>query len=171
MAAFIGLTSWHGELTDEFAAHPHPDPASLGLPTEDDGSRDDPLLSGVSNAITAHRPDAHALAAAPTQVVIAVGVESADRLTGRTSRATAALLGKEVVVFPSDHAGFLGGEFGQHGQPEAFAARLRDVLDEQWRQVVISPRARAPEPGTPSAGRPRRPSGSPPRRSRATGRG
>jgi len=33
-------------------------------------------------------------------------------------------------VFPSHHGGFLGGEFGYPGQPEAFARRLRDVLDD-----------------------------------------
>lgn len=32
-------------------------------------------------------------------------------------------------MFPSHHAGILGGEFGMTGQPDAFAARLRDVLD------------------------------------------
>jgi hypothetical protein len=33
-------------------------------------------------------------------------------------------------VFPSHHGGFMGGEFGSAGQPEAFARRLRDVLDD-----------------------------------------
>ncbi len=32
------------------------------------------------------------------------------------------------VIFPSGHAGFLGGEYGQTGEPEAFAAKLREVL-------------------------------------------
>jgi pimeloyl-ACP methyl ester carboxylesterase len=129
MAAFIALASWQGELSDDYAAGSAPDPAGFGLPVDDDGSRDDPLLSGVSNAITAYRPDAAALASAPTRVVIAVGVESQGLLTGRTSVATAEALGLEVTVFPGDHGGFLGGEFGQHGEPEAFAARLREVLD------------------------------------------
>ena len=31
-------------------------------------------------------------------------------------------------MFPSDHGGFLGGEYGQTGDPDAFAARLREVL-------------------------------------------
>jgi hypothetical protein len=38
------------------------------------------------------------------------------------------LLGQEAVVFPSHHGGFLGGEHGYAGQPEAFATRLRTVL-------------------------------------------
>jgi hypothetical protein len=130
MAAFIALTSWQDEFTDDYAAAaPAPEPATFGLPVDDDGSRDDPLLSGVSNAITAYRPDVAAVTSAPTRVVIAVGVESQGLLTGRTSVATAGALGLEVTVFPGDHGGFLGGEFGQHGQPEAFAARLREVLD------------------------------------------
>jgi hypothetical protein len=33
------------------------------------------------------------------------------------------------VIFPSDHAGFLGGEYGQTGDPDAFAAKLAEVLD------------------------------------------
>ena len=45
MAAFIAMTSWQGEFTDAYFAQPAPDPAMFGMPTEDDGSRDDPLLS------------------------------------------------------------------------------------------------------------------------------
>jgi len=39
-------------------------------------------------------------------------------------------LARQATVFPSHHGGFLGGEFGDGGQPEAFARRLREVLDE-----------------------------------------
>jgi hypothetical protein len=131
MAAFIALTSWQGEFPDDFTARSTPDPAAFGLPVDDDGSRDDPLLSGASNAITAYRPDVAALASAPTRVVVAVGVESRGLLTGRTSVAAAEILGQEVIVFPSNHGGFLGGEFGQRGEPEAFAARLREILDRR----------------------------------------
>ena len=128
MAAFIAQTEWQGEFTDDYFAQPQPDPAQFGLPTEDDGSRDDPLLSDRSLAITRYRPDVAAIAAAPTRVVIAVGEESRDVVTGRCAIATAELLGQEATVFPSHHGGFMGGEFGYAGQPEAFAARLRDVL-------------------------------------------
>jgi hypothetical protein len=129
-AAFIAMTSWRGEFTDDYFAQPTPDPAQFGMPTEDDGKRDDPLLSDRSSAVTSYHPDVDALAAAPTRIVIAVGEESADTFTGRTSVATANLLGKQVTVFPSHHGGFLGGEFGYAGQPEAFARRLREVLDD-----------------------------------------
>jgi pimeloyl-ACP methyl ester carboxylesterase len=130
MAAFIAMTSWRGEFTDEYFAQPAADPVAFGMPTEDDGSRDDPLLSDRSWAVTSYRPDVEALAAAPTRVVIAVGEESQGTFTGRTSLATAELLGQQATVFPSHHGGFLGGEFGYAGQPEAFARRLRDVLDD-----------------------------------------
>jgi pimeloyl-ACP methyl ester carboxylesterase len=130
MAAFIAMTSWQGEFTDEYFAQPAPDPAAFGLSTEDDGSRDDPLLSDRSWAVSSYSPDVDALAAAPTRIVIAVGEESQGTFTGRTAVATAELLGQQATVFPSHHGGFLGGEFGYGGQPEAFARRLREVLDD-----------------------------------------
>jgi len=130
MAAFIAMSSWRGEFTDEYFAQPVPDPAQFGMPADDDGSRDDPLLSDRSWAISGYRPDVDALAAAPTRIVIAVGEESLDTFTGRTAVATAELLGRRATVFPSHHGGFMGGEFGYAGQPEAFAARLRTVLEE-----------------------------------------
>jgi pimeloyl-ACP methyl ester carboxylesterase len=129
MAAFIAMTSWRGEFTDDYFAQPAPDPAQFGMRAEDDGSRDDPLLSDRSWAISSYRPDVGALAAAPTRIVIAVGEESLGTFTGRSAVATAELLGQQATVFPSHHGGFLGGEFGYAGQPEAFARKLRDVLD------------------------------------------
>jgi pimeloyl-ACP methyl ester carboxylesterase len=130
MAAFIAMTSWQGQFTDDYFARPAPDPAQFGMPTEDDGSRDDPLLSDRSWAVSSYRPEVDALAAAPTRIVIAVGEESLGTFTGRTSMATAELLGQQATVFPSHHGGFVGGESGYAGQPEAFARRLREVLDD-----------------------------------------
>jgi pimeloyl-ACP methyl ester carboxylesterase len=130
MAAFMAMTSWPGEFTDDYFAHPAPDPAAFGMPTEDDGSRDSPLLSDRSWAITSYRPDVDALAAAPTRIVIAVGEESGTSFTGRTAAATAELLGQQATVFPSHHGGFLGDESGYPGQPKAFARKLRDVLED-----------------------------------------
>jgi pimeloyl-ACP methyl ester carboxylesterase len=129
MAAFIAMSSWRGEYTDDYFAQPAPDPAMFGMSAGDDGSRDDPLLSERSWAVTSYRPDVDALRAAPTRVVIAVGEESAGTVTARTSAAAAELLGQQPTVFPSHHGGFVGGESGYAGQPEAFARRLRDVLD------------------------------------------
>ncbi|WP_040801682.1 alpha/beta fold hydrolase [Nocardia higoensis] len=128
MAAFIMMTSWQGEFTEEYFAQPAADPAMFGMPTEDDGSREDPLLSDRSWAVSSYRPDLAALAAAPTRVVIAVGEETGDTMTARTAHAAAALLGQRATVFPSHHSGFMDGEFGYPGQPEAFARTLREVL-------------------------------------------
>ena len=130
MAGFMALGSWQGEFADEYFAQPAPDPAMFGMPTEDDGSRDDPLLSDRSWPVSSYRPDVDALAAAPTRIVIAVGEESEGTFTGRSAVATAELLGQQATVFPSHHGGFMGGEFGYAGQPEAFARRLHDVLDK-----------------------------------------
>jgi pimeloyl-ACP methyl ester carboxylesterase len=130
MAAFIAMTSWRGEFTDDYFTQPAPDPVQFGMPADDDGSRDDPLLSDRSWAVSSYRPDVDALAAAPTRVVIAVGEESLGTFTGRTSLATAELLGQQATVFPSHHGGFLGGDFGYAGQPEAFARKLREVLGD-----------------------------------------
>ena len=129
MAAFIMMTSWQGEFTDDYFAQPAPAPTTLGMPAEDDGSRDDPLLSDRSWAVSGYRPDVDALKAAPTRVVIAVGEESSGVFTGRTSVAMAKLLGQQATVFPSHHGGFVGDEFGYPGQPEAFARKLHEVLD------------------------------------------
>ncbi|WBC15486.1 alpha/beta hydrolase [Micromonospora sp. WMMA1998] len=128
MADFIAMTSWQGEFTDAYFAQPSPDPAAFGLSTEDDGTRDDPLLSQNSWAVTDYRPDAGRLGAASTRIVVAVGEESAGTYTARTAAGTAALLGQQATVFPSHHGGFLDGRFGYGGKPEEFAARLREVL-------------------------------------------
>jgi pimeloyl-ACP methyl ester carboxylesterase len=130
MAAFIAMTSWQGQFTEDYFAQPPSDPAQFGMPAEDDGSRDDPLLSDRSRAVSSYSPDFDALAEAPTRIVIAVGEESTGTFTGRTSVATAELLGQQATVFPSHHGGFVGGESGYAGQPEAFARKLRDVLTQ-----------------------------------------
>ena len=130
MAAFIAMTSWRGEFTDEYFEQPPADPAAFGMPTDDDGRRDDPLLSDRSETIINYRPDVDALAAAATRIVIAVGEESEGTFTGRTSAGAAELLGQRATVFPSHHGGFVGGKSRYAGQPEAFARRLREVLDD-----------------------------------------
>lgn len=128
MAAFIAMTSWRGEYTDEYFARPNPDPAQFGLPADDNGQRDDPLLSERSEPVISFRPDFDALRSARTRVVIAVGEESMGTFTGRSSVAAAHLLGQEATVFPSHHGGFNGGDGPYAGKPEEFARRLREVL-------------------------------------------
>jgi pimeloyl-ACP methyl ester carboxylesterase len=128
MAKFIALLSHEGLVPDGFADQPGPDPASFGLPAEDDGSRDDPLLGQNMVSCTHYRHDFEALRAAPTRIVVGVGAESGQVMTGRTSVAVAGRLGTPPVTFPGGHGGFLGGEYGQQGEPDAFAATLRQVL-------------------------------------------
>lgn len=129
MARFIALVSHQGPFPDDWADQPAPDPAMFGFPTEDDGSRDDPLLAQDAESGTAHyQPDFEAIRAAPTRVLLAAGAESEGTLTHRAAVGVAGRLGTEAVIFPGDHGGFLGGEYGQTGDPDAFAAKLRDVL-------------------------------------------
>jgi pimeloyl-ACP methyl ester carboxylesterase len=128
MAHFIAVTSHQGEFTAESAAQPAPDPAMFGMPTEDDGSRADPMLGRNMVDITHYEPEWDALREAPTRIVLAAGEASAGTLARRGAEAVAAGLGQEAVIFPGDHGGFLGGEYGQTGQPDAFAAKLREVL-------------------------------------------
>ncbi|MFO7279516.1 MAG: alpha/beta hydrolase [Thermoanaerobacterales bacterium] len=129
MASFIALTSHVGPLPDDWLDRPAPDPAQFGLPTGDDGSRDDPLFGPAAAATPEFVPDLAAIAAAPTRVVLAAGAASEGQLCARAAAAVAERLGTSPVVFPGDHAGFLGGEYGQTGEPDAFAATLRAVLD------------------------------------------
>lgn len=100
------------------------------MPTQDDGSRDDPLLSGTSAPVTAYTPDLDTLRATTATVVIAVGERTGQTLSGRTARALAGLLGQEAVVFPGDHGGFSRQNPVEPGDPAAFAARPREVLTD-----------------------------------------
>jgi pimeloyl-ACP methyl ester carboxylesterase len=128
MAKFIALASYEGPLPADYADRPPPDPATFGLPTEDDGSRDDPLVGQNMISCTHHRHDFGALRAAPTRIVVGVGARSVAQLPGRGGVAVAEQLGVEPVTFPGGHDGFLGGEYGGTGEPDAFAATLRQVL-------------------------------------------
>jgi pimeloyl-ACP methyl ester carboxylesterase len=129
MAHFITVVSHEGPFTAEFAAQPGPDPQMFGMSADDDGTRTDPLLAQNLLTCTGYQPDIAALQAASTTIVIAVGEESGTQLARRGGEAVAALLDRAPVVFPSGHAGFLGGEYGQTGDPDAFAAKLREVVD------------------------------------------
>ena len=77
---------------------------------------------------TAYEPDIEALRRASTRIVIAAGATSQGEPANRGAYAIAERLGTTPVVFPSNHAGFLGDESGMRGEPEAFAAKLREVL-------------------------------------------
>jgi hypothetical protein len=98
LAKFIQLIMHTGPLPPDYLDRPAPNPAAFGLPTTDDGSRDDPLLS-------------RNLAMPPFEPA-----------------ALAKELGVEPLVFPGDHGGFTVTPMSPDNDPAAFAARLRDVL-------------------------------------------
>ena len=128
MAHFIAATSRQGEMTLDFARQPAPDPVMFGLPAEDDGTRTDPLLFQNITTCTHYEPDFDALRAASTRIVMGAGAGSADQMARRGAEAVAERLGTEAVIFPSGHGGFLGNEYGHPGDPDGFAAKLREVL-------------------------------------------
>jgi pimeloyl-ACP methyl ester carboxylesterase len=135
MAEFIRLVGHRGPVPADWAATPA-DPAAFGLPPEDDGSRDDVLLGQNLISCTSHEHDVDALRAASTRIVVAVGAGSAGELAHRGGEAVAERIGVAPVELPGDHGGFLGGEYGQTGEPEAFAAALRRVLTDVDAPVV-----------------------------------
>src|SRR4051812_5309229 len=83
MAHFMALVTLRGPVPADFGSLPAPDPASFGMPTEDDGNRDDLMLS--SNIVTAthYRPDVDGLRAASTRIVLAVGTGSEGEIAHR----------------------------------------------------------------------------------------
>jgi pimeloyl-ACP methyl ester carboxylesterase len=128
MAHFIAVVGHKGPFPDGYADQPGPDPAMFGMPTEDNGDRTDVMLGQNIITCTHYQPDFDALRAASTRIVIAAGIGSQGEMANRAAHAVAERLGTVLVDFPSDHGGFLGGEYGQTGDPDAFAAKLREVL-------------------------------------------
>jgi pimeloyl-ACP methyl ester carboxylesterase len=131
MAHFMAITSHRGPFPDDIAQQPAPEPSMFGMPIEDDGSRTDVMLAQNLINTTHYEPDVDALRAASTRIVIAAGTESEGEMANRGAHAVAERLGTEPVIFPSHHGGFLGGEYGWPGEPDAFAAKLRDVLEAE----------------------------------------
>jgi pimeloyl-ACP methyl ester carboxylesterase len=129
MAHFMAVTSHRGPFPDDFASQPAPDPAAFGMPTEDNGNRTDVMLGQNLIGTTHYEPDFDALRNASTRIILAAGSESEGEMANRGGHAVAERLGQEPVIFPSHHGGFLGGEYGWGGEPDAFAAKLRDVLE------------------------------------------
>jgi pimeloyl-ACP methyl ester carboxylesterase len=122
MAKFIAFTSFRGPTPADLPGQA-PNPADYGLPAEDDGSRDHPLLGPHMLYATGYEPEFGALRGASTRIVVAASSEGEGTFPHRAALAVADRLGSQVVIFPGDHGGF-----GDRGQPEAFAAQLREVL-------------------------------------------
>lgn len=128
MAKFIQLVMHRGPLPDDYLDQPAPDPAMFGLPTEDDGSRDDLLLGRNMATMPSFEPDVDALRAPAVRLVPAVSAAGEGTMAYRGGAALAAALGIEPVVFPGDHGGFATNEWSPNNDPAAFAAKLREVL-------------------------------------------
>jgi pimeloyl-ACP methyl ester carboxylesterase len=132
MAKFIAIAGYQGEFPgmkgEGEAGGAWPEPAAFGLPAEDDGARDNPLLGLNMPSCLEYDHDFEALRRGPGRVVLGRGEDSGETMAARAASGVAARLGATPVMFPGGHDGFLGGEFGGTGKPEAFAAVLREVL-------------------------------------------
>jgi pimeloyl-ACP methyl ester carboxylesterase len=128
MAQFIAMVSLAGPIPAGFADQPAPNPANFGLPTEDDGSRDHPLVGQNMLSCPGYRHDFGALRSGSTRIVVGVGADSGQAFPGRAAVAVAERLGTAPVTFPGGHGGFTDGGFDPTADPEAFAATLREVL-------------------------------------------
>jgi pimeloyl-ACP methyl ester carboxylesterase len=122
MAKFLAMVGHAGPIQPDFCDQAGPDPAAFGLPVQDDGSRDHPLLGLHMTACVGHQYDFDALRAAPTRIVLGVGSESSQMLPGRAAVAVAERLDSKPTMFPGGHDGFAT-------DPGAFAAVLRTVLE------------------------------------------
>ena len=100
MAKFIAVVMHKGPFPADYTEQPGPDPATFGLPTEDDGSRDDVLLGQNIIGGTNYRHDFDALRAASTRIVIAAGEESDGEMAHRGALAVAERLGVEPGHVP-----------------------------------------------------------------------
>ena len=101
----------------------------FGLPTEDDGSRDDPLLGQNMPSL----PRLPARLRRPPRGARPGSSSASARSPGRRwpaarRRPWPSGWALAPVIFPGGHDGFLGGEYGGMGKPDAFAATLRTVL-------------------------------------------
>jgi pimeloyl-ACP methyl ester carboxylesterase len=123
MAKFFALITHQGPIPADYPSWPAPDPAAFGLPAADDGSRNHPLMANM-RWCEGYRHDFDALRASPARIVMGVGKDSAATVAGRAAIAVAGRLGTPPVTFPGGHEGFLAGE------PEAFAATLREILSK-----------------------------------------
>ena len=130
MAQFIAMVGLAGPIPADFADQPAPNPAFFGLPAEDDGSRDHPLVGQNMMSCPSYRHDFGALRSGPTRIVVGVGADSGQAFPGRAAVAVAERLGTAPVTFPGGHGGFTAGGFDPTADPEAFAATLREVLSD-----------------------------------------
>jgi pimeloyl-ACP methyl ester carboxylesterase len=123
MAKFIAFTSVRGPTPPDLPNHA-PNPADVGLPAEDDGSRDHPLLGPHMVYVTRYEPDFDSLRRVSTRIVVAGGTESEGTFPYRAALAVAERLGTQVVIFPSHH-----GRAIRTRSPPPFAGSSRTWAD------------------------------------------
>ncbi|MEO9322156.1 alpha/beta fold hydrolase [Nocardioides sp. C4-1] len=128
MAEFIAIVKHDGKVPPSYLDAPAPDPAMFGLPVDDDGDRTNAIFRN-SPTCQLYDADLDVLRALGDRLVLGVGAGSNQEWPARGTRALAAELGVEPVVFPGSHNGFSGGEYGQPaGDPAGFVAVLRRLL-------------------------------------------
>ena len=118
MAHFIAVVSHQGPFTaDDLPRSPRPTRQMFGMPTEDDGSRTDVMLG--QNLITARTTSPTSTRCGALDTDRHRGRRGVGGRAGRPRRAwrRRAARARTPVVFPSDHGGFLGGEYGQPASP------------------------------------------------------
>ena len=128
MAKFIALQPTRARSRPVSLTSPLPPPADFGWPAQDDGSRNDPLVG--QNIMSCHRyqHDSGALRAASARVVIAVAAESSTMTAGRAGRRRGRTARDHARHLPGRPRRIPGGEYGRTGDPDAFAATVRQVL-------------------------------------------
>ena len=137
MAKFIAIVSHQGLIDEAYADQPDPDPGMFGMPTDDDGSRDDVLLGQNLRTCTGYHVDVEALEgrADPHRDRGRRGVRGSARPSWRRGNRRAP--GSEPVIFPGNHGGFLGGSTARPVTPKGSprrsgrCSRRADVSDEQ----------------------------------------
>ncbi|MBL7255382.1 alpha/beta hydrolase [Actinoplanes sp. LDG1-01] len=92
-----------------------------GEPSEQELADDAFQYRNMYRGTVGFRPDIERLLSVPTRVLIGLGEDSAGELCDRSSRALAAMLGREPVMFPGGHIGFAE-------DPAAFEPELRKLL-------------------------------------------
>jgi pimeloyl-ACP methyl ester carboxylesterase len=101
---------------------PEPDAGSPPQkPSQKQAAEDELFFLRMLKPFTRYQPDVEALTSAGPRVVVAVGEASNAQVAARSAVALAERLGTSTTTFPGDHGGFMSG-------PEAFAARLREIL-------------------------------------------
>ncbi len=131
MAHFIALMSLRGPVPADFASQPAPDPAMYGMPSEDDGERDDLMLGSNIITVTHYRPDVDTLRAASTRIVLAVGADSDGEIAQRGAEAVADLLGTIPVPFPVGTEASSGASTARRASRTPSPPPCREVLADE----------------------------------------